>query len=97
MKKSIGIHILNFDHLHSTGKYHNVFAMKEKQCYLPCFADIEIHAIELKKFCPTPQENSGGLLLRISDPLDMWAAFFARHDLLNTCSPIVDGTRSKIK
>jgi predicted transposase/invertase (TIGR01784 family) len=82
LSKAIGIHILNFTSIPQVDKYHNVFHIREQESHLLYFEDLELHTIELKKFCSTPQENLVDLLAKVQTSLDMWVAFLTRHDLL---------------
>jgi predicted transposase/invertase (TIGR01784 family) len=94
LKKTIGIHILNFTSIPSVEKYHNVFRLMEKESKVHHFKDIELHTIELNKF-ETDKESpraAGALdkaeelkrmLPRIKTSLDRWAAFLTRHDLFD--------------
>jgi predicted transposase/invertase (TIGR01784 family) len=82
LSKAIGIHILNFTSIPEVDKYHNVFHIREKESNLLYFEDLELHTIELKKFCPTYREDLAQLALKIRTSLDMWVAFLTRHDLL---------------
>jgi predicted transposase/invertase (TIGR01784 family) len=82
LSKAIGIHILNFISIPQVTKYHNVFHIREQESNLHYFKDLELHTIELKKFCATPQEDLVDLLEKVKTSLDMWVAFLTRHDLL---------------
>jgi predicted transposase/invertase (TIGR01784 family) len=82
LKKTIGIHILNFNCILESEKYHNLFQLKEIENGIHYFTDIELHTIELKKFNNNPSEDKTSLLLKIRNSLDMWVAFLTRHDLL---------------
>jgi hypothetical protein len=46
------------------------------------FKDLELHTIELKKFCPSTQEDLSTFMDRVKNSLDMWMTFLTRHDLL---------------
>ncbi|MGR3973617.1 MAG: Rpn family recombination-promoting nuclease/putative transposase [Candidatus Rhabdochlamydia sp.] len=83
LSKAIGIHILNFTSILSTDKYHNVFQIREKESEVPLFKDLELHTIELKKFCQDGLEELQDLIAKIKTSLDLWVAFLTRHDLLN--------------
>ncbi len=83
LAKAIGIHILYFLSIPEVDKYHNVFHITEKDTGVRYFKDLELHTIELKKFCPNTQENLADFIKRIRNSLDMWSAFLTRHDLLN--------------
>jgi predicted transposase/invertase (TIGR01784 family) len=82
LSKAIGIHILNFTSIPHANQYHNVFHIREKKSLLPYFEDLELHTIELKKFCTTNQEDLTSLIAKVQTSLDMWVAFLTRHDLL---------------
>lgn len=82
LSKAIGIHILNFISIPNSEKYHNVFHIREKESGLLYFKDLELHTIELKKFCPTLRTELAELALAIRTSLDMWVAFLTRHHLL---------------
>lgn len=83
LNKAIGIHILNFTSIVDSDKYHNVFNIREKDSNLEYFKDLELHTIELKKFCPSTKEALNEFVLRIKSALDIWLAFLTRNDLLN--------------
>ena len=83
LNKAIGIHILNFTSIVDSDKYHNVFNIREKDSNLEYFKDLELHTIELKKFCPSTKEALSEFVLRIKSALDIWLAFLTRNDLLN--------------
>jgi predicted transposase/invertase (TIGR01784 family) len=82
LSKAIGIHILNFTSIPHVAKYHNVFHIREQESHMHYFEDLELHTIELKKFCANPQEDLADLLAKVKTSLDMWVAFLTRHDLL---------------
>ena len=50
LKKSIVINILDFNIINENDKYHNVFAIKEREDNTLFIEDLEIHYIELTKF-----------------------------------------------
>jgi predicted transposase/invertase (TIGR01784 family) len=83
LSKAIGIHILNFNSIPNIKKYHNVFHITEKESGALYFKDLELHTIELKKFCPTNTEDLKDIINKVKNSLDMWLAFLTRHDLLN--------------
>jgi len=83
LSKAIGIHILNFTSILHVGKYHNVFNIREKESNLLYFKDLELHTIELKKFCGNVHEDLTDIIAKVRNSLDMWSAFLTRHDLLN--------------
>lgn len=82
LSKAIGIHILNFISIPSVEKYHNVFHITEKDSGLLYFKDLELHTIELKKFCSHSNEELSDLVVKVRTSLDLWSAFLTRHDLL---------------
>ena len=83
LSKAIGIHILNFTSIPDVDNYHNVFHIVEKKTGLQYFKDLELHTIELKKFCKTGREKLDEVLAKIKVTLDIWVAFLTRHDLIN--------------
>ncbi|HLD95561.1 MAG TPA: Rpn family recombination-promoting nuclease/putative transposase [Alphaproteobacteria bacterium] len=82
LKKTIGIHILNFTSIPEVEQYHNTFIVTEKDMGIPYFKDFELHTIELKKFTSNPKENLTDIAAKVKSSLDRWAAFLSRHDLL---------------
>ena len=82
LSKAIGIHILNFTSIPSVDKYHNVFHITEKKSGLLYFKDLELHTIELKKFCSDSNEGLSDLVDKVKTSLDLWLAFLTRYDLL---------------
>ena len=98
LEKAIGIHILNFTSIPQVSDYHNVFHIREKESQLLYFEDLELHTIELKKFCPEDRENLVDLIAKVKTSLDMWVAFLTRHDLLakdNLPPPLNDPSLQK--
>lgn len=83
LNKAIGIHILNFTSILESKKYHNIFHISERDSDIPYFKDLELHTIELKKFCPNANEELNEFILRVKNALDVWLAFLTRNDLLN--------------
>jgi hypothetical protein len=59
-----------------------VFRITEKDTGYVYFKDLELHTIELKKFCPSTQEDLSTFMDRVKNSLDMWMTFLTRHDLL---------------
>lgn len=82
LEKAIGIHILNFLSIPEAKNYHNVFHIAEKETGITYFRDLELHTIELRKFCPNTREDLSEFIKRVKNALDMWLAFLTRHDLL---------------
>jgi predicted transposase/invertase (TIGR01784 family) len=94
LSKAIGIHILNFTSIPGEKKYHNVFHIREQESQLHYFEDLELHTIELKKFC----DDQPDLIGKVKTSLDMWVAFLTRHDLLkkdNLPAPLNDPSLQK--
>lgn len=83
LQKTIGIHILNFVSIIDTPKYHNVFDIRERECNIPYFEDLELHTIELKKFNDNHREELSDMVDKIQTSLDRWVTFLTRNDLLN--------------
>lgn len=90
LKKTIGIHILNFISIPSVEKYHNTFHLLEKESKVHYFKDMELHTIELNKFDNSKGEEQDKakelklMLPKIKTSLDRWSTFLTRHDLLDT-------------
>ena len=88
LKKTIGIHILNFLSIPKAKHYHSVFNLREKTDNFTHFKDIELHTIELKKFIPNNTQDQPdtleALMPYVKTALDLWAAFLTRHQLLKT-------------
>ena len=82
LSKAIGIHILNFDNVMFSKKYHNVFHITEQESGIRYFTDLELHTIELKKFASN-DDDINDLVSKIQTSLDMWSAFLLRNDLMN--------------
>jgi predicted transposase/invertase (TIGR01784 family) len=82
LSKAIGIHILNFTSILGVKAYHNVFHIREKTSGALYFEDLELHTIELKKFCEEGVADFGEIVAKVKNSLDMWVAFLTRHDLL---------------
>lgn len=88
LRKTIGIHILNFVSIPDTEKYHNVFQLEEKETGLYYFKDIELHTIELRKFEESTNTNLidndpvANMLSKVKTSLDAWVTFLTKHDLL---------------
>jgi predicted transposase/invertase (TIGR01784 family) len=97
LSKAIGIHILNFTSIPDVDNYHNVFHIVEKKSGLQYFKDLELHTIELKKFCKTGQEGLDEILAKIKVTLDVWVAFLTRHDLINRDNLPAELDRPEIK
>jgi predicted transposase/invertase (TIGR01784 family) len=82
LNKAIGIHILNFTSIPEVKKYHNIFHIREKETGILYFEDLELHTIELKKFCSNANEQLTDIVSKVKNALDMWSAFLTRNDLL---------------
>ena len=83
LSKAIGIHILNFTSIFGVEPYHNIFHIREKRSGMAYFEDLELHTIELKKFCQNAEADLSEILSKVQNSLDMWVAFLTRHELLN--------------
>ena len=87
LKKTIGIHILNFTSIPFVEAYHNTFHLQpDSGEKLEYFRDIELHTIELNKFgkesCVDSETEELRLLLpQIKTALDRWTAFISRFYL----------------
>ncbi|CAM0116795.1 hypothetical protein RSOCI_00410 [Rhabdochlamydiaceae symbiont of Dictyostelium giganteum] len=78
--KTIMIDILNSNRIPSPDRYHHVFRLESDSGSWSHLEDLELHTIELKKFC---QDSSKDLVTKIHTPLDRWMAFLTWPDLLN--------------
>jgi len=47
------------------------------------FKDLELHTIELGKFCDNVRADLADIAAKIKNSLDIWVTFLTRHDLLN--------------
>ncbi len=83
LSKAIGIHILNFNSIDKSEKYHNVFAPAEKELGFNFYDDMEIHTIELNKFEANLPKELQDFMGKIKNSLDVWSSFLTRHDLMN--------------
>ena len=88
LRKSIGIHILNFFSIPQSTQYHNVFNLTEKTTGIKYFKDIELHTIELHKFEKDPTLTKDpelkDYLHKVRNSLDRWVLFLTKHNLLKT-------------
>jgi predicted transposase/invertase (TIGR01784 family) len=97
LKKTIGIHILNFSSvtkkLLSTlkqdtdftydNRYHYQFNMREKTIPFNYFDDIELHVIELSSFENREAEDElAAFLPKIKSSLDRWVMFLTKQEFL---------------
>jgi len=82
LNKAIGIHILNFDSVIESEKYHNIFHITEKETNVHYFKDLELHTIELKKFDRDIDNDFSKLMEKMKSKVDIWCAFLTKHDLL---------------
>jgi len=55
-----------------------VFHIREKESGLLYFKDLELHTIELKKFCENVHENLADIVAKVKNSLDMWVAFLPK-------------------
>ena len=73
----------SFTSILSNERYHNTFQIREKETNDFYFEDLELHTIELKKFCQHNNEELSDIVAKVKNALDMWVAFLTRHDLFN--------------
>jgi predicted transposase/invertase (TIGR01784 family) len=73
LKKTIGIHILNFNFFNEEKEYHNVFKILNARTYKACFEDFELHFIELEKFDKS--------LESLRTTLDRWTNFLKKAEV----------------
>ena len=78
LRKTIGIHILNFNCIPETPKYNNKFIIKEADSGIHFFQDFVIYTIELEKFIKGTDENLNLLLPHIKTGLDRWSTFLTK-------------------
>ena len=84
LRKTIGIHILNFISIPNIDKYHNRFYLTEEKTGKRYFKDIELHTIELRKFENlSSTDELSGYLAKIKTALDCWVTFLTKYDLLD--------------
>ena len=69
LKKTISIHILNFDYFQQEAGYHHIFRLMHANSKRAYFEDMELHFIELERFRNTNPE--------ILSALDRWATFLS--------------------
>ena len=83
LKKTIGIHILNFSCIPQKIKYANTFVLTEVDTGVRYFHDIELHTVELGKY-----ESSSSDLNKFVDKIhnlrDAWVTFFSKPDDLDS-------------
>jgi len=82
LRKTIAIHILNFNSIYENDRYHNIFCIKEKDDNFEYCKDLELHIIELQKFSGGEDLEISTLLTKVKTKLDMWLAFLTQNDLL---------------
>jgi predicted transposase/invertase (TIGR01784 family) len=88
--KSIGIHILSFNSVLGSHKYHNIFDIREQETGIKYFQDLELHTIELNKFeQDLDDEDASKLVAKIQNSLDLWTAFLSRHNLLKDSNKLL--------
>ena len=95
LKRTIGIHILNFTSIPHSEKYHCKFNLKEETEGFAYFDDIELHTIELNKFSKGMSDDYDTLISKIKSSLDMWLAFLTRYDLLDPAKSPIDASVTK--
>lgn len=77
LKKSISIHLLNFDMLKEPD-YHNTYAILNLASQKRAFSDFQLHTVELKKF-----ETQHPLGQKLTTALDRWITFLTHADELS--------------
>ena len=95
LKRTIGIHILNFTSIPHSQKYHCKFNLREETEGFAYFDDIELHTIELNKFSEGMSDDYDTLVSKIKNSLDMWLAFLTRYDLLDPAKSPIDENVTK--
>ena len=83
LRKTIGIHILNFNCIPEIQRYNNKFIITEADSGVPFFQDFVIYTIELEKFMKGANENLNLLLPRIKTGLDRWSTFLTKASNLD--------------
>ncbi len=84
LKKTIGIHILNFTTIDNSENYHHTFQLLDPKSKVKYFKDIELHTIELNKFDNSSSDNDfNEFINKIKDALGAWIAFLTKNDLLD--------------
>ena len=83
LRKTIGIHILNFNCIPEIQRYNNKFIIREADSGVPFFQDFVIYTIELEKFIKGANENLNLLLPRIKTGLDRWSTFLTKASNLD--------------
>lgn len=71
LKKTISIHILNFNHFDEK-EYHNIFHVLNTKTHKRAFEDLELHFIELKKFDKD--------INHLTTALDRWVTFLSKAE-----------------
>ena len=72
LRKTISIHVLNFNCFVKETAYHNVFHLLNAKSHRRDFEDMELHFIELQKFTKNFDE--------LTTPLDYWTSFLTSAD-----------------
>jgi predicted transposase/invertase (TIGR01784 family) len=72
LRKTISIHVLNFNCFAKETDYHNVFHLLNAKSHRRDFEDMELHFIELQKFTKGFDE--------LTTPLDHWTSFLTSAD-----------------
>jgi len=83
LRKTIGIHILNFNCIPDSPKYSNKFIITEASSGMHYFQDFVIYTIELEKFTHSADENLNLMLPRIKTGLDRWSTFLTKAPSLD--------------
>ncbi len=85
LRKTIGIHILNFNYFNEEKDYHSIFKILNARTYQAGFDDFELHFIELEKFDKE--------LTALKTTLDRWANFLKKAELYSSDKMPVELTK----
>ena len=88
LKKTIGIHLLNFNLMDEPG-FHNVYAVMNQKSHKRQFADFQLHVVELEKFDQHKTAKTA---------LDRWVTFLTKaHEITSKRMPQPLASDSSIK
>ena len=92
LKKTIGIHVLNFISIPEKKDYHSVFSIRDLETNQQKFKDFELHTIELIKFDEHTPDDIQSIVANIGQKLDLWVAFLTKYQVLhqNPLPPQID-------
>ena len=83
LKKTIGIHVLNFLSIPEKKGYHSVFSIRDLETNQQKFHDFELHTLELIKFDEKTPDDLKSVVSRIGHKLDLWVAFLTKYNVLH--------------